>query len=209
MGRYPRDAHVLNDVVGWQAGVGMPSLFYLILTVDDRGISLPRPKRTATPKFQGRRQNSKSLTGGRIIFKLGPHRFYGYKQIFALSNGCVRMLGCDPSRTWTGRGFQLTKDGLANSVFSILNCDEPELNRGLFAVAVEKAARSTPATQIEAAGRAIEESSPVLVSILWGFGRPETVDFYTTILVEQPPARLATAPSRIQLPPYLPVPLNS
>jgi hypothetical protein len=68
----------------------------------------------------------------------------------------VRMLGCDPSHTWIERGFQFTKESIAIKVFSILNWEEQEINAGFFAVVIEKIAPNTPATQIEAAGRAIE-----------------------------------------------------
>jgi hypothetical protein len=68
----------------------------------------------------------------------------------------VRMLGCDPSHTWIERGFQFTKEAIAIKVFSILNWEEQEINAGFFAVVIEKIAPNTPATQIEAAGRAVE-----------------------------------------------------
>jgi hypothetical protein len=84
----------------------------------------------------------------------------------------VRMLGCDPSHTWIERGCQFTKESIAIRVFSILNCEEQEINPAFFAVVIEKIAPNTPATQIEAAGRAVESLFDELFEKTQAFNPP-------------------------------------
>jgi hypothetical protein len=70
----------------------------------------------------------------------------------------VKLLGYEPSHTWIEHGHQFVKDSITIKIFSILNAEARELNPAFFAVTIEKLAPSTPASQIDAASRAVEAS---------------------------------------------------